>query len=134
MEGLILRLERATEADRSLANEVLFACGWTQQEVGNNLCDPSLEWVSPDGATFYDGDQPNPLASLDAALTLVPEGYAWEMATSHKRGRDGTQARATMWERNASEATEVHATSAPLALCIAALKARQSLGVEGKSK
>ncbi len=133
---LITRLERATGPDRELGNEVLFQCGWTQAEGGNNLCDPYLEWTAPDGDSVLDGDQPDPTASLDAALTLAKgTGFAiagpWVYADHHEwAGRE---------IYNAALADEVcgvdvenledfpHSGSGAtpaIALCIAALRAR----------
>lgn len=62
-------------------------------------------------------DHGNPLTSLDAALTLVPEGWSWRVGNlpSGKGFADlGTQASLQC----------VEGATPPLALCIAALKAR----------
>lgn len=69
MKDLIERLERASGPDRELANDVLFACGWTAHETSDGP-DRHVVWESPDGHGFEDGDQPDPTASLDAARSL----------------------------------------------------------------
>lgn len=89
LPDLISRLEKCSGPDRELADEVLLNCGWSMGEVGNNLCDPAIEWLSPDGSeAFYDGDQPNPLASVDAAMGLIPEGFSWFIEEIKVEGHD----------------------------------------------
>lgn len=60
--------------------------------------------------------------SLDAALTLVPEGYGWS-AQRNRAGRIG----AHVWGNDGEISSGfIHAPTAPLALCMAALKARSA--------
>jgi len=59
----------------------------------------------------------NYTASIDHALTLAPEGHAYEVCST----RDRAENRATIWLGEVYEAT---APTAPLAICIAACKAR----------
>lgn len=58
--------------------------------------------------------------SLDAALTLVPEGTAIEMT-----GEAGAEGWGTRLTDDHSKETMALSTTLPLALCIAALKARE---------
>ncbi len=55
--------------------------------------------------------------SLDAALTLVPEGYGFAMCTVSSGDYEATV-------QNGGESVK---QSLPLALCIAALRARQAM-------
>lgn len=96
---LIDRLQKAERPDRALDWEI--------------HCRDGLE-----GVGAY-GDHPSYTASIDAAVTLVPDGHGW-----HVSG-DGT---ARVW--NADRAFYgLHANKdinrkPPIALCIAALRAR----------
>lgn len=109
---LIERLEAATGPDRELANEVLLACGWTAHVTPTRMV---TYWVkNPDA--FPDGEQPNPLASIDAALTLVPDGWEWALTWHDERAR---------FELGDPRLfNEGDAPTTPLAICIACLKAR----------
>lgn len=118
---LIARLEKASGPDRELANEVLFACGWKINEYGDEGPTRSIEWVNPDpnGIDYLDGDQPDPTASIDAALTLVPSGKDW----LHSRLTDPADGKPYFYA--SIDESQVHYGSTPaIAICIAALKAR----------
>lgn len=71
-DELIKRIESATGKDsRILADDVLLSCGWHTTDVGDGL-DRYAVWKSPDGEdSYWDGDQPNPVESLDAVLSLA---------------------------------------------------------------
>lgn len=71
---LIARLEKATGPDRGLADEILLTCDWKIEEHGAGP-DPSCVWIDPDpdGEDYIAGDQPDPTASLDAALALLTD-------------------------------------------------------------
>lgn len=127
MQDLIERLERATEPDRTLQNDVLFACGWTMHGGIRHSV-----WTSPRGDEFLDGDQPDPVGSIDAALTLVPEGWAWSI---HVGGCYATgerlKPRAELAEPIQTEygpgigiRAQINAATPAIALCIASLRAR----------
>lgn len=130
---LIERLEAATGPDRELGNEVLFECGWMLREEGGGP-DRATIWIPPSDRfndEFLDGDQPNPTASIDAAMMLVPEGCVWalnfaSMATIMKVGTkkfdiiDGVIV--GQWPENQREGGLP--VSVAIAFCIAALKAR----------
>lgn len=70
LSSLIERLEKATGPDRDLGNEVLAAVGWRKVVIGY-FRGPMERWVAPDGNQYDDGNQPNPTASLDSAMTLA---------------------------------------------------------------
>lgn len=65
------RLIEATGPDRELADEVLLARGWVrkQYDTSGDL-DPIVQWISPEKDIYQIRERPNPLASLDSALTL----------------------------------------------------------------
>lgn len=129
MKDLIERLGKATGPDRELGNAILFAVGWIQDEVGNGP-NRSTVWVSPDdaGDQFFDGDHPNPTASIDAALTLMPEGHAAAVGTMAFRdnpmNREENMPWATYWTPFGAPHS-FYARTPPLALCIAAMEARR---------
>lgn len=114
-EELIAALEAATGPSRELDAEIARCCDARQWR----LTDEGM------GKVFFD-----PLeftASIDAALTLVPEtdgnrwyeiGQAWTHATAHVRVYPPNP-----WEGRTREAVADAPTPA-IALCIAALKAR----------
>lgn len=117
---LVERLE-AGESSRELADEVLLVCGWT---VLDRL-DVYTYWQAPDGVIY--NRYTNPLESVDAALTLVPEGFYVQLFQRH----DGWFCRLKCpspynliapFEDNERIKTYPPAR----ALCIANLKARQS--------
>lgn len=100
---LVAKLEAATEGSREL--------------------DYAVEMSRYDPETMYalnlklSGDLPHYTTSLDAALTLVPEGYCWSIGFA---GRTI----ANVWKTP----TPSKGGTPALALCIAALKARESAG------
>ncbi len=70
-EELIAELEQAAEGSRELDIDIHKALGW-------ELAPPEAgcTWWNTNGDTF-NGDTPHYTTSLDAALTLVPDGR-WE--------------------------------------------------------
>lgn len=118
LDALIARLEAATEGSETL-NEII-------------AVDLGYVYLPGDGFTMYqaswmkDNEKvalPDWTRSLDAALSLVPEGWIWDVTS--------TGAAWVMTDQSAAErlGEDLHlmasgATPA-LALCIAALKARR---------
>lgn len=130
---LIARLEKVTGPDRALGDDVLLACGWGMDEVGEGP-DRKILWCGP-VEEYLDGDQPDPTSSIDAAMTLVPEGWAWfvqRIGDLPQHPEYSSYGDVRLWipaQRTKGLAVEsVDVRSAPtpaIALCIAALKARQ---------
>jgi hypothetical protein len=122
---LIERLEALTEPDRHTADEVLLACGWTQNRV---TVDGPLRWYSPNEKSpcFELGDQPNPLESLDAALLLVPDWWRYDIYGGPDPFRkSGAQAILAISPDDGKTNPVVSYGATPaIALCIAALEAR----------
>lgn len=94
----LLALAARVEAEPpswELADKVLLACGWRLKWAIENL---SLEqrnkayWFPPGKTKAIDivegSKRPNPLASLDTALELVPEGWDYVLAHGHKGNGD----------------------------------------------
>ena len=101
MISLIERIVTPTESQRRLADEILFACGWQTnldaETIANGLqCDSegqeytgtfealmdSACWYAPGAMLFRDKwsfgyAQPNPLASIDDAIALIPDDLYW---------------------------------------------------------
>jgi hypothetical protein len=116
MKELIERLERATGPDRVLADDVLLACGWVLKDSVWYISDAHAEhgaepcWAECD-------NPPDPTSSIDAALTLVPRGFEWEIK-SYDGFKSVSIGDPLLWMDGE------HPTSVSIALCIAALKAR----------
>lgn len=115
LSELIAALERADGPSRELDSAICAEMGlenWTAAEWAEAVSGVGREHWSIPGSLPY-------TSSIDAALTLVPEGCYWAVYRSGmayvKPDEDGPQ------ERDLAAA----ATPA-LALCIAALKARGS--------
>jgi hypothetical protein len=121
MEALIRKLEAAPdgseELDDAIADRVLTYVG-DMQVVGTPLSQPTYR--HPDGSV---GTALRYTRSLDAALTLVPEGLFWRVTNFDERA-DGAFAEVLNADRPG--VCRGAADTPALALCIAALKARVS--------
>ena len=124
LSSLIATLEAAIEPSRELADEVLLAGGWKA-----NLLEyyPTV-WKNPDGDRSY--WRPNPLESMDAAISLVPEG--WYGQINFGEWPPYRQDNTTLWsnDSNCKEnffGVPGKALTPAHALTIAALKARLAM-------
>lgn len=116
--ALAERVEQAPGPDRELADEVLLAFGYWKDNDGLYRGGRTFRWRRP-GHVYSSAH--NPLASLDAAMTLVPEGWTWDVdATAPEMGIDWT-----LWEpaKGGLKVTGTHEMPA-LALTAACLRAR----------
>ena len=96
---------------RELDEAIALAVGWTP--LNGKYC--GEWWVDPrDGALKL---LPPFTTSIDAAVTLVPEGFRWSVV---KCRRDATASVGP----EGSVPARGSARTAPLAICIAALRAR----------
>lgn len=111
MKDLIAKLESATEGSRELD-----ALIW--QALGNPV-PRRPDWP-------YHVPAPTWTTSIDAALSLVPEG--WEWALEFNQNNDETAWVATCRMGDPMLFIEPEAATPALALCIAALKAREAQG------
>lgn len=113
-EALALRCEQAVDSDGNLDKAILLALGYSWRGMDYWHSDDKRIWRNPSNFT----------ASLDAALTLVPEGWSVSVSINERH----TWGQATMgrsYPTNKTIATE-HRTPA-LALCAAALRARAQM-------
>jgi len=133
IDNLIKRLETATEGSAELDarlqaaeyDEVFVKLDDSPRGRSHPRDDLSVCWIAENGRRYTCWRNKAYTRSLDAALTLVPEGYDWGVAWP-KYGL-GAFAR-VKWSLN----PRLHAHRSPdgspaLALCIAALKAREWL-------
>lgn len=125
---LIEKLEAATEGSRELDAEIALTQGWTKNKIW---------WITPHGEQV-NYDPPCWSTSLDAALLLIPEGMASvKLTISQNKPPERQYCHATLeqdadslgrdmenWEPYEFEGA--NAATAPLALCIAALRARET--------
>lgn len=118
-QEIIARLEMASEPDSVLDGEIWMTLhphwrGYPRTKVGG--------WFSPAGMTC----PASPYTSfIDAAMTLVPEECAWRCGCQIDFTPD-----ACVWGHDI-HFDEVASTPA-IALCIAALKAREAINAQGK--
>lgn len=124
-DALIARLEVATEGSAGLDAEIAEVVGW-KHNASPNPNNP-WHWKAPDGQGYV--HPPFFSRSLDAALTLVPEG--WTVARINEND-DKTWA-CELREGYLTSYTHVvfggekhKDATAALALCIAALKVRKA--------
>lgn len=112
IEDLIAKLEAATEGNRELDAAIERSRGYRVDE--------ELE-ISRAGDHGGEWDLPLYTTSIDAALTLVPEGMVWTVLTDY-----GDLCRARVY--NGKKIWEADGETPPLAACSAALKARVGCG------
>jgi hypothetical protein len=114
---LIERLEKATEGSRELDAEIGRALGFNVEYF------PVHEkwWMNREISSERGehGELPRYTTSLDHAMSLVPEGMWWKFSSRTKVAHIGHN-------KNGTATDTAKAATAPLALCIAALKARRS--------
>ena len=122
LKSLIAELEAAKEGSRELDEKIALSSGWTVREdsYGDNITEPLETWEVWEHPDFslpegnYYQDPPPYTTSLDAALTLVPEGWSWQLSSNECE-----------LTHEKHEHIWVSVPIATLALCIAALKARE---------
>jgi len=133
--ALAERCEQASGPDRELDGEIARALGWTDVHV--SVLNPLFQVGRPPGVTGWRDPVPAFTASLDAALTLVPEGwrvngadwsilgqYSWMLKGPCKKlimGADGYEEAGGDWFKSG-----VSLATPALALCAAALRALAS--------
>jgi hypothetical protein len=133
---LIARLEAATGPDRELDAAIAQAVGFVlrlpEQSEGPERLPDVKRWYHPDGHAvgWYEGSDQFPsyyTASIDAALTLMPEGSLWNVSDYGDR-RPGVFLAVIMG--TGLDALAVASTPA-LAIGIAALRAQAHREGEG---
>jgi hypothetical protein len=116
MDELIKRLEAATGSDRELDNLIALAAGYTIAQK----CMPNAPDTYSTPKRKYIGVAPRFTESIDAALTLVPDGWTRAVdATAPEMGIDVT----LFPPDDTAEVCETHDSEA-VATCMSALRAR----------
>lgn len=125
MTDLIQRLQEAEEGSRELDRKIALHLGWRYTISATS--DPDIEFFAEPGGQFRSADSfwpPNWSTSIDAALTLVPEPTDLRLEVWRGGGTKRIHARAQVGGI-LEDAVDSGTTDSPaLAMCIAALKAR----------
>ena len=143
MDSLIKKLEQAEAGSRELDERIAFIVRWRPNEKDDprSALSFAMHESKHDYGTAWIAHRPmNPLwhipfytTSLDSALTLVPEGWAWFV---EKIGEPFTTGSARLWipaqwtQGLPKEQFIQDAATPALALCIAALRASVSSNIE----
>jgi len=77
---ILFRLQSATGPNRELDAGIALANGWTERRR-EDLQGPYTRWHGPKGQDYPNA--PRYTESIDAALTLVPEGAVWHIMTDY---------------------------------------------------
>lgn len=138
IQATLTRLEKCTGPDRELDAEITRTLGFTVSRDPERPADTRNYFEPTPGHSWEECWRYT--ASLDAALTLVPEGWRWKCAERIAGDFVGTVIERQQMEpvehdvkpseREARASSNVRygiASTPPLALCIAALKSRQTL-------
>lgn len=121
--ALAERVEAATEPDRELRDDIMLALGWTYRIPGGLKFH---YWFDPSGKRI---DPPDPLRSLDGAMTLIGEESFWRVGHDGE-GPDPSLFSARVFDPIAMKGPRLAlAETAPLALTAAALRARAAAQV-----
>lgn len=141
MTDLIRRLEEATEGSRELDAEIAVAAEidlpspmgdakpWLKVPTPHDNCAPGTYWlVQRSGMSLRTA--PPFSTSIDAALTLIPEGYSLWRINQYHTPNNPAWAWGVHLRHHADPETGMVIgetdVSMPFSMCIAALKARQS--------
>ncbi len=116
LSDLIERLEQATEGSRELSHATCKAAGWREK----NGC-----WSPPGLDAFQWVSTPDVTRSIDAALTLVPEGWVPHMHFADPMQKTDSHDCILGWP--GTKEVGAYGKTMPIAIVIAALKA-----IEGK--
>lgn len=120
MDNLIAELEAATEGSRDLDGEIALSLGWVKHHAG------WAHWTTPEG--LENQHVPFFSDSLDAALTLVPEGWVWHVQIDYELpGRANLYNAVPGGKDDPPVHVQADGATPVLALCIASLKARQAM-------
>ena len=121
---LIEKLERADGPSRELDEaiyELMGGCNHKRTKYYAVQSDTGFTCLDCGKDTYGAKYAPSYTASIDAAMTLVPEGWSYTVAWLHRNGR----ATVAMFHAKLNEQRAESQTPA-IALCIAALKAKEA--------
>ena len=111
LNELVTRLEKAQEGDRKLDRDIFLLVTPDWLERGIELCDATI---------------PHYTTSIDAALTLVPEGWGWHVSKFPLPRAELAEPIETKFGPGIGIRQQVFTAKTPaLALVIACLRARQ---------
>ena len=124
---LIARLEVATAGSRELDIAVYEAIGWRRKQFSKT----APTWLCPPDDGKRIAIEPFNLlpcvtTSIDAALTLVPEGMEWALSNHGQTGAEQLCWAGVFGSPFIGSECDSHAATPALALCIAALRAREA--------
>ena len=106
---LALRVEALSGPERHVDADIAEALGWHQYSGAN--------WIGPLGQIAV----PSYTVSLDAAMTLVPKGWAWSVLDRRTTGY--SKPNGQCWTKEDRSTLHGDAATPALALCAAALRA-----------
>jgi hypothetical protein len=132
MNDLVARLEAATGPDGDLDMAIFKSLGWKEVYFGDNsrgyFVPHYKQWQHEDGRTRRALPEAVPMytASIDAALTLVPEDWFFHIS---RFSLDVSEPRcdASVYRRSDRECFQSDGPTIALAICIATLRARTAM-------
>lgn len=129
MRDLIANLEAAAEGSRELDQQIAEATGWVVRYYGD--IDQFLATKIRANGEGFTHELPRYTASIDAALTLVPEGWRWQAGrysidADHCRCELAEIGQVGGFGMGIKVRVQAAGKTVPLAICIAALKARSA--------
>ncbi len=113
-EELAARVEALDGPDREVDRHLARVVGWHPAGVDDRL-------LKGDAAWLYENSCPAYTASLDAAMTLKPQGWRLVGLSEHLAPLPHCKARLQFWY----DESHGQAATPALALCAAALRARE---------
>lgn len=135
LAALIERLEKALGEDRELDREIAVAIGWQRRDAG--VLGIHLYWKWRDWSWAQEDNEHPPrfTSSLDAvAVQAIPQGCFWHVGYGRTRDDEPLGGASIIEPGSLKTISEAESPSAPIALCIAALRARLALSKAGGTK
>lgn len=129
---LIARCEAAVGPDRELDAKIALLVGYRRKGARSTIgISAGYVWAEPGEHFSYGTQPPRYTASIDAALTLVPERWCWQVGPFNLSGRSTAQIAEPLEDVGGfgpgiGVRAQCEHSTAPLALVTAALKARLS--------
>jgi len=130
MKDLITKLEQATGPSRELDAEIGIAIGvWRRRDLGGGC------YLWEENGVNTGNKPPYYTSSIDAALTLVPKGWQWQVSNRAKaphksrayinNGKPINASLGGLTRNHEYIGFEETAATSPIAICIACLKAME---------
>ena len=131
MNDIIERLEAAEHGSRELDAEIHSRQLGADWYAKNQYEDGSGKWLCYCTSLFIDSDRkheqtklpPYYTESIDAAITLIPDGLWWVLNSGVQHPNHRSLAQVSSKERTGPISHEAHGATPALSLCTAALKA-----------